>query len=148
MGRRSRSDRLRPVRRRGKMRKIGFLVVTGALALTTTIALASNPVTRGALSYNGTRNPAGCSIAPDDKHPTELRVDCRQAEGPAYVRYRYTAASGYPGVRDAAEVSMDATAWTGTCDIEWMVRAPHTAARTARITVSGYCHIRSVTWTQ
>ena len=130
------------------MKKVWFIALTLALSLTVSLAYANVGATRGGLSYNGTRNPNGCDIGPDDKHPNELLVDCRKADGPAYIRYRYTKAQGYEAIRDAATVSMDAHVWAGSCEIEWMVHQPKTAARTARITVDGYCHILSVSWTQ
>jgi hypothetical protein len=131
------------------VKKLLFILTVLALSSSLVTAWASVGATRGALTYDGVRNPNGCEIGPDDKHPTELRVDCRRAEGPAYIRYRYTKASGYPtAIRDAATVSMDAHIWAGTADIRWMIAAPASPARTARIRVDGYAHILSVSWTQ
>lgn len=134
------------------MKKTLFIVTVLALTLATTLAYAATPVTRNGADYSGIRNPGNCEIMPDGAGNTALHVKCTTkvgATGEAYVRYRFLKDVG--GVRDAANVAADITTWVGDdCFAEWMVKSPHTAARTLRVTVpfGSYCHINSVTWSQ
>jgi hypothetical protein len=132
------------------VKKLLFILTTLALTGATTVALAYAPVTRTGSQYSGIRNPGNCTVEIDDKHPTELRADCRDAEGDgAYVRFRFLKDVG--AIRDAATISADLKTWVGAdCFAEWMVKTPKTAARTLRVTVPAgtYCHIRSVGWSQ
>jgi hypothetical protein len=135
------------------MRKLLFLAIAAVVALSTVTASArGGPVSRVGVNYSGVRNPNGCEIGPDDKHPTELRVKCTSgigATGPAFVRYRFLRNVG--AIRDFATISADIATWIGEdCHAEWMVRHPKKHARTLRITIpfGSYCHIRSVTWSQ
>lgn len=137
------------------MRRILFIITTGALVLGTTIAYATaDPVTRAGVDYSGIRNPGSCEVLADGADLTELHVKCTQqagGSGPdgAYVRYRFLSDVG--AVREAASVSADIATFVGRdCFVEWMVQSPDNPARTLRVTVpwGSYCHIRSVTWYQ
>ena len=132
-------------------RKLGMGLLAAALVLGTMgVATADNSVTRGGASYSGLRNPGNCEVAVENG--TQLHVKCTAkagASGPAFVRYRFLKDVG--AVRDLATVSADIDTWVGKpCFVEWMIDAPHTSARTARVTVpaGSYCHINSVTWRQ
>jgi len=136
------------------MRRTLFIVITGALVLATTVAMATDLVTRAGVEYSGIRNPGNCEVFADGADLTELHVKCTEAAGGsgpdgAYVRYRFL--SGVGGTREPANVSADIATFVGDdCFVEWMVQSPDYPARTLRVTVpwGSYCHIRSVTWSQ
>jgi hypothetical protein len=136
------------------MRRTMFIVITGALVLATTVAMATDIVTRAGVEYSGIRNPGNCEVLADGADLTELHVKCTTkagGSGPdgAYVRYRFLSDVG--GTREPATVSSDIATFVGAdCFAEWMVKSPQKPARTLRVTVpwGSYCHIRSVTWSQ
>lgn len=111
---------------------------------------ASSPITRSGLDYNGIRNPGNCEIMNDGG---ELHVKCTSkvgADGPAFIRYRFTKAAGYEGKRAPATVSATIKDWVGEpCVAKWMSDYKQ-AARTLRVTVpaGSYCHVVSVSWSQ
>ena len=118
-----------------------------AMALVATIALpasAAGPVNRIGTDYDGSENPGGCEIFPENG--TELHVKCTPGVGAtdeARIRYRFLADVG--AVKAPATVSADIRDAEGCSEVRWM--AP---VRTLRILVplGCYVHIRSVTWQQ
>jgi hypothetical protein len=118
-----------------------------AMALVAAIALpasAAGPVTRTGAAYDGSRNPGGCEIFPENG--SELHVKCTEgvgATGEAYIRFRFLA--DVDAVRGPATVSADLRDAEGCATYRWM--AP---VRTMRVEVplGCYIHIRSVTWQQ
>jgi hypothetical protein len=134
------------------MKKLLVLAIAVVMVIPAGVAFADGPVTRTGANYSGIRNPNGCQVGRDDKHPSELRAKCTSgigATGPAFVRYRFLKNVG--AIRDDAKVSADIVTWIGkACTVKWMVRKTNERARTLRVTIpfGSYCHIRSVTWWQ
>ena len=110
------------------MRRTLFIVITGALVLATTVAMATDLVTRPGADYSGIRNPGNCEVFADGADLTELHVKCTEAAGGsgpdgAYVRYRFLSDVG--GTREPADVSADIATFVGAdCFVEWMVQSP------------------------
>lgn len=127
----------------------GFIAM-GIVVVVAVSAMANVGVTRAGASYSGLRNPGNCEVLVENGG--ELHVKCTSkagANGPAYVRYRFLKDVG--AVRDLATVTANIRTWVGEpCYVEWMIDAPYTSARTARVTVpaGSYCHITSVSWRQ
>lgn len=126
------------------------LTLALVVVVSVTSAHANSPITRSGLDYNGIRNPGNCEILNDGG---ELHVKCTSkvgADGPAFIRYRFTKAAGYDGVRAPATVAADVRNFVGEpCVARWMSDFQQ-AARTLRVTVpaGSYCHIVSVSWSQ
>jgi len=135
--------------RHAKWLLVGFIAL-GLVVVAAVSAMANVGVTRAGASYSGLRNPGNCEVLVENDDALHVKCTSKAgANGPAYVRYRFLKDVG--AVRDLATVSASINTWVGKdCFVEWMIDAPYTSARTARVTVpaGSYCHINSVSWSQ
>jgi len=128
------------------MRKV-ILLATVAMTL---LGLAAAPaqarvIVKDGSDYSGYANPGGCKIFVHADQPTELHVNCKDATGPARIRYRYLRDIGV--THGPADFSGTVSRRGGDCtgnNIQWMDPVPRTGR--VVIAVGCYVHIETVRW--